>query len=46
LRTAGSGEVYQDQAAESSMKQKQVDPIPLVSDAKAFLAGDEREFAA
>lgn len=28
------------------MKQKQVDPIPLVSDTKTFLAGDEREFAA
>ena len=38
-------QVDQNQVAEPPVKQKQVNPIPLVSDTKAFLAGDEREFA-
>jgi hypothetical protein len=37
--------VNQDQASEPSMEEEQVDPIPLVSYPKTFLAGDEREFA-
>jgi hypothetical protein len=36
-------EINDDEASKSSMKEEQVDPIPLVSDAQPMLASDKRE---